>query len=294
VSRRASLFVLFLVWGGCLQERISRCELGFVCADGLRCGQAGDAQICVVATCGNGHLDREEACDDGNNLSGDGCPADCTAPCGDTLVDPGEACDDGNAIDGDACNRDCSETTCGNGIITSGEACDDGNAIEGDGCDSNCTRTGCGNGVVTSGEACDDGNSTSRDGCELSCALTCFEEPPTATLSPTRIDAATPGQPISIELAVTNHNPAPCAPLHYSVEQRFFAEGRAGGVVLLPSPFIVTPGAPVPSGATGHFTLTATPALELAPGTEFTVGLLVYADGTPLAFTYSLSIGALP
>jgi cysteine-rich repeat protein len=294
VVPRTWFFVLILFWGACLQEESNRCELGFVCASGLRCGRAGDAQICVASSCGNGHLDLEETCDDGNNLSGDGCPADCSAPCGDALVDPGEACDDGNALDGDGCNHDCTETTCGNGIVTSGESCDDSNAIEGDGCDSNCTRTACGNGVVTEGEACDDGNATNRDGCEVNCALTCFEERPTATLTPAQVDGAQPGQPIAFEIIVTNHNPAPCAPLHYQVTQSFSNEGHAGGVVLVPTPFTWAIGEPIPSGATGRFTLTATPALDLEPGTLFSVSVLVYADGIPLSLGYSLTTGALP
>src|SRR5262249_24531687 len=32
------------------------------------------------SSCGNGTLDRGEACDDGNNQDGDGCEADCTLP----------------------------------------------------------------------------------------------------------------------------------------------------------------------------------------------------------------------
>jgi len=32
---------------------------------------------CTVPTCGDGILDAGEVCDDGNNVSGDGCAADC-------------------------------------------------------------------------------------------------------------------------------------------------------------------------------------------------------------------------
>jgi len=54
-------------------------------------------------------LDPGEECDDGNNINGDGCQADCTLPiCGDGILDPGEQCDDGNNIDGDGCEADCS------------------------------------------------------------------------------------------------------------------------------------------------------------------------------------------
>ncbi len=55
--------------------------------------------------CGNGVLDAGEDCDDGNNVDGDGCNADCTyqfcggiaeVPCPDNFVcvdDPSDACD---------------------------------------------------------------------------------------------------------------------------------------------------------------------------------------------------------
>lgn len=48
--------------------------------------------------CGDGQIDRDlnEVCDDGNNVSGDGCESDCTLPvvrCGNFVVDPGEECD---------------------------------------------------------------------------------------------------------------------------------------------------------------------------------------------------------
>lgn len=66
---------------------------------------------CVeLAACGNGQLDENEACDDGNNESCDGCSADCTridAVCGDGLRECSEACDDGNTIPGDGCEANC-------------------------------------------------------------------------------------------------------------------------------------------------------------------------------------------
>ena len=163
------IWIAIFAAAGCLQPAASSCASGGVCASGLRCGMIGDTQICVAPTCGNGRPDPGEACDDGNNVSGDGCPADCTAPCGDGVLDPGEACDDGNRVDGDGCDHDCTLTGCGNGIATAGEACDDGNAIDGDGCDHDCTATACGNGIVTAGEICDDGNAIDGDGCNRDC-----------------------------------------------------------------------------------------------------------------------------
>src|SRR5262249_53647444 len=64
-----------------------------------------------------------------------------TVACGDGRVAVGEVCDDGNNIDGDGCAADCGSTeACGNGTIDSihGEACDDGNLLDHDGCSSTC------------------------------------------------------------------------------------------------------------------------------------------------------------
>jgi len=58
--------------------------------------------------------------------------------CGDG-EDDGEECDDGNNIDGDGCNADCEEEFCGDGIVNNeDENCDDGDSEDGDGCDENC------------------------------------------------------------------------------------------------------------------------------------------------------------
>ena len=121
--------------------------------------------------CGNGSLDAEEACDDGNRIDGDGCDSNCTlTACGNGIVTHGEACDDGNLLDTDSCTSKCVLNVCGDGLTNADlEECDDGNAVNGDGCDKNCTVTACGNGIVTSGEECDDGNTANGDGCDSSC-----------------------------------------------------------------------------------------------------------------------------
>ena len=63
------------------------------------------------ALCGNGEIEAEEQCDDGNTLDDDACSGSCRgAFCGDGIVrtdlgaeDVGfEACDDGNDINDDA------------------------------------------------------------------------------------------------------------------------------------------------------------------------------------------------
>jgi cysteine-rich repeat protein len=65
-----------------------------------------ESQVCVIRRCGDGQLDEDEICDDGNSLSGDGCRNDCKKIeiCGDTLVDVGEGCDDGNGNAADGCD----------------------------------------------------------------------------------------------------------------------------------------------------------------------------------------------
>src|SRR6185436_12695263 len=105
--RGTGWLVVALALGACLRTLSPDCPGGAVCPVGLRCTATGSMPICALPTCGDGHLDRGEACDDGNNVSGDGCPADCRPPCGDGYLDPGEACDDGNTVGGDGCSADC-------------------------------------------------------------------------------------------------------------------------------------------------------------------------------------------
>jgi cysteine-rich repeat protein len=86
-----------------------------------------------------------EECDDGNNITGDGCTPECVLEyCGDGLINnnmsqrtvaahlakPLEECDDGNTVNGDGCDWDCQREICGNKVVQSGEECDDGNRIK--------------------------------------------------------------------------------------------------------------------------------------------------------------------
>ena len=125
---------LVLVAAGCLQSSLVPCgdlfcAPGSVCVsdtcaspadvaacdgmtDGASCraanGGAGTCQggVCLTGLCGNGHIDVGEACDDGNQVSGDGCRGDCLKieVCGDGQLDQGEACDDGNHNAADGCD----------------------------------------------------------------------------------------------------------------------------------------------------------------------------------------------
>lgn len=80
--------------------------------------------------CGDGKYDSSlgtEECDDGNNVSGDGCDQNC-------LVEKDWVCtkvENAQSV--------CTYINCGNGVLDldKGEECDDGNKIAGDGC-NNC------------------------------------------------------------------------------------------------------------------------------------------------------------
>ncbi|HEY0463804.1 MAG TPA: DUF4215 domain-containing protein [Polyangiaceae bacterium] len=121
--------------------------------------------------CGDGVLTSDEACDDGNKQSGDGCLANCLQ------VERGFSCP--NA--GQVCRA---IARCGDGVVAASEQCDDGNVVAGDGCSercrvelgkkcegmpSVCTNAVCGNGKVEGAESCDDGNTTPFDGCSALC-----------------------------------------------------------------------------------------------------------------------------
>jgi cysteine-rich repeat protein len=64
--------------------------------------------------------------------------------CGDGVLDVDETCDDGNNVDDDECSNSCEPAICGDAITQSilGETCDDGNTASGDACAWNCTLPG--------------------------------------------------------------------------------------------------------------------------------------------------------
>lgn len=86
-------------------------------ADGQACRAANggggtcESGVCHTGLCGNGKIDVGEACDDGNQVSGDGCRGDCgkIEVCGDGQLDQGEQCDDGNHNAADGCDM-CKKT----------------------------------------------------------------------------------------------------------------------------------------------------------------------------------------
>lgn len=149
---------------------------GELCDDGNQLSGDGCSASCLSdETCGNGIPDFAvgEGCDDGNTTSGDGCSASCLFEiCGNSILDAAEVCDDGNNTSGDGCRSDCrSDETCGNAIadLAAGESCDDGNTDAGDGCGPTCQIEACGNGILEPLEVCDDGNHSNGDGCSADC-----------------------------------------------------------------------------------------------------------------------------
>jgi fibro-slime domain-containing protein len=123
-------------------------------------------------TCGDGVIERNEGCDDGNTISGDGCSRICQVESNWNCPKEGQPCEN--------------LAKCGNNILTSDETCDDGNTVDGDGCSKDCSKVEpgwqcrvpgkpctpkCGDSVVSGTETCDDGNTKSGDGCSATCHL---------------------------------------------------------------------------------------------------------------------------
>ncbi len=99
---------------------------------------------CRPSTCGNGKLEAGEQCDDGNNVTGDGCQSDCGAiEAGWTCATPGQAC----------------TPVCGDGLVVGDEQCDDGGI----------PIAGCTNCRIDSGFTCT--GSLTSTGCTLTCAV---------------------------------------------------------------------------------------------------------------------------
>jgi len=125
----------------------------------------------VDAVCGNGLVEGDEDCDDGNVITTDACVNCRGAVCGDGFVQAGqEACDDGNTVDEDDCTSDCEDARCGDGFVqTDVEACDDGNDDTTDDC-VNCRKAVCGDGFIqATEEACDLGDDVDPSLCTADC-----------------------------------------------------------------------------------------------------------------------------
>ncbi len=158
---------------------------------------SGGPAMTIVAPagqmCGDGIIQGEEQCDDGNLLIQDGCTG-CMIEALFACVGQPSICSPMNAHGDPA-------AVCGDGVISPGEECDDGNPMPGDGCSAYCVpeehyecegmpsvceeKVGCGDGKIDDGEECDDGNENDDDGCSATCALeesyTCEGQPSECT-----------------------------------------------------------------------------------------------------------------
>ena len=135
--------------------RFSTFDLKLCLFDGHRKDsmRALEAAFPSPPVCGNGEVEGDEECDDGNTVNTDGCLNDCRAArCGDGVVQAGiEQCDDGNRVDTDACLNSCKTARCGDAVVQAGvEQCDDGNTNDGDPCLSTCKTARCGDGKLCS------------------------------------------------------------------------------------------------------------------------------------------------
>ncbi|MCG8424653.1 MAG: DUF4215 domain-containing protein, partial [Proteobacteria bacterium] len=163
----ATCGVLFLVLtapvlfsGGCSGSQSTDCPDGLICPPGTQC--AANQLTCIEGDCGNGFQERDEGCDDGNVLPGDGCSSICQKEeCGNGTVDPNEQCDP----PGNGCSDACKFERCGNGTIDPEEECDGDSAVCID-----CLLAICGNNRTDPGESCDDGNDNDLDACNNACS----------------------------------------------------------------------------------------------------------------------------
>jgi len=147
--------------GGAPGER----NVGGAGGDADLAGAAGEVGSSAASICGDGIVTKDEACDDGGIVPGDGCSRNCR-------LEIGFGCHGEPSV--------CEATACGDGKVQGAETCDDGNQIPFDGCGATCQReprcldegctSPCGDGLLIE-EECDDGNSRDGDGCSATCRV---------------------------------------------------------------------------------------------------------------------------
>ncbi|MEM9194292.1 MAG: putative metal-binding motif-containing protein [Myxococcota bacterium] len=154
----------------------NRCDPSPMPADGVACSMPDGAgglcrsASCVAEGCGDGMVDGDEVCDDGNDVDGDGCDTDCEPTCIEDTQ-----CSDGNPCNGEeTCDTATSLCTPGTPL-----ECDDDNPCTANECDP---MSGCdfplidadGDGRAASslgacGEDCDDTDANTYTGAEELC-----------------------------------------------------------------------------------------------------------------------------
>lgn len=148
------------------------------CGDGIHqqpeevCDWSTDDPLCsetCTIACGNGIIEGEEECDDGElNSDRRKCTSTCkNNTCGDGFIlsDSDDAsileeCDGNADAAGRPCSDDCKRARCGDGLPQGDEQCDLGDDVNGPNaaCLSNCQDNVCGDGVILEGvEECDNG-----------------------------------------------------------------------------------------------------------------------------------------
>ena len=160
---------------GLCDMNVCACDQDSDCVMGEVCRTSSAPNACVPPSCGNGVIEANESCDDGNTSAGDGCDSSCAKELGQSCMNSTE-CGSGNCdgtvnqcvcdedIDcqmGQSCNlganpHACVPFGCGNAVIETGEGCDDGNTSPGDGCDSSCRKEL--GGMCMDGMECGSGN----------------------------------------------------------------------------------------------------------------------------------------
>ena len=159
--------------------QVAQAELEIHVTDGKCSGATRIPFECIQESerpvCGDGRVQGNEECDDGNRANDDGCKADCTrspmdaGACGNGHLDPGEECDGHAGLEDptrQVCSPDCTLIPiCGNGFLERSEACDDGNTENGDDCDARCEVASVCTGVCASSD-----DDMDAGDCELSCA----------------------------------------------------------------------------------------------------------------------------
>lgn len=161
--RELTLAVLCAM-AGCIEPQLVMCANGLACPVSARCDEVHHS--CVLP-------DQLVVCRDSADgtdcttgpISGGCFDGVCLARgCGNRVMESGEMCDDGNQISFDGCRGDCSSTeVCGNGFVDPGEPCDDGDLVSRDGCDSRCQVESAAWTIVAIAPDAVDGHATAYD-----------------------------------------------------------------------------------------------------------------------------------